>query len=626
METVTTQTVPAMAGSHRLTSEDCARQGAVLEAFGKIIDAVGDDGDLSSVLEVLTDRACRLLAVNRCAVYLLDEESGLYRSEVLRVGDQFGEDNTRLTAGVEADRFTREIVATRLPVLISDAQRDHRPIRSAMIELDVRTVVGVPMVLRGTVIGVLYLDQKGSPHSFTAKDLEIVGDFANLAAIAVANVRTTANLRNTLGTVAKQNAALRRAAIAENRLAELALSGADLDQLAQGVAQLTSKPCAIYGADGRRIGGGSPAGDDQPPRLLEPEDRELPEIARALAGLRSRTTSVIGPFRASGFRHRLLISPISISGEERGFIVIKEQRMRFSAFDAQVARRAGMIIALQLSAQRSAAELHAPDSETLVRDLIAGLGDAGTLVRRARFHGVDPEGSHVMCLLSDNRGERSLGAIASAVAELIEGECLTADVPEGLLVILPVGEWIASDPVADACSVAQDVLDSLPETGGCIVGVSGVFTGVSAFPRAYREVRQVNRCLTTFRSDAADRVLASGELGAGSLFLASTSRDEADEFVRQTLGPLYNPADRSMRDLLTTLAVFLGCARNVRETADRLGVHENTIRYRLARIAELSALDVATNVDDQLAGQLATLILRLEGVLPAPARVEAVVG
>lgn len=621
-----TETDPAVSRPRGSVDDDCARHSAVLEAFSKIIDAVGEDGDLSSVLNVLTDRACRLLSVNRCAVYLLDEESGLYRGEVLRVGEQFGETIKRFASGVEADRFTREILATRRPVLIPDAQRDPRPIRSAMIQLDVRTVLGVPMVLRGSVVGVLYLDEKGAPHRFSDGDIELAGDFANLAAIAVANVRATANLRTTLGTVAKQNAALRRAAIAENRLAELALEGADLGGLAQGVAQLTSKPCAIYAADGRRLGAGSPPGTEQPARLLEPEDRCQPEIAHALAGLRSRTTSVIGPFRMAGFGHRLLISPISFGGEDRGCVVVKEQRLRFTAFDAQVARRAAMIVALQLAAQRSAAELHAPSSETLVRDLTSGLGDEATLGRRARFHGIDPDGSHVMCLLSDESGQRRLAPVARQVCDVIEGKVLAADVPEGLLVVLPVDSWRSSDPAADACAVIREVLKSMPQTAACIAGVSNVFAGIAAFPYAYREVRQVSRCLHTFRSDEADGVLAAAELGAGLLFLASTNREEADEFVRHTLGPLHNLADRSMRDLLTTLAVFLACSRSVRETADRLGVHENTIRYRLARIAELSALDLATNVDDQLASQLATLILRLEGILPAPARVEAVVG
>src|ERR1700753_1997235 len=123
-----THTAPGAAGPNGLVSEDCARQGAVLEAFGKIIDAVGEDGDLSSVLEVLTERACRLLGVGRCAVYLLDEETGLYPRPVLRGGAQFGVDSSRRTAGVEADRFPREIVVTRLPVLVSNARRDPRPI------------------------------------------------------------------------------------------------------------------------------------------------------------------------------------------------------------------------------------------------------------------------------------------------------------------------------------------------------------------------------------------------------------------------------------------------------------------------------------------------------------------
>ena len=47
-----------------------------------------------------------------------------------------------------------------------------------------------------------------------------------------------------------------------------------------------------------------------------------------------------------------------------------------------------------------------------------------------------------------------------------------------------------------------------------------------------------------------------------------------------------------------------------------LRVHENTIRYRLSRIAEITHLDVVGNGDDQLAVQMALLILRLEGKLP----------
>ena len=54
----------------------------------------------------------------------------------------------------------------------------------------------------------------------------------------------------------------------------------------------------------------------------------------------------------------------------------------------------------------------------------------------------------------------------------------------------------------------------------------------------------------------------------------------------------------------------------MRQTAVRLAVHENTIRYRLARLAELTGLDVAGNAEHQLAIQVALQILWLERRLP----------
>jgi DNA-binding PucR family transcriptional regulator len=49
-----------------------------------------------------------------------------------------------------------------------------------------------------------------------------------------------------------------------------------------------------------------------------------------------------------------------------------------------------------------------------------------------------------------------------------------------------------------------------------------------------------------------------------------------------------------------------------------LGVHENTVRKRLARVQDLTGLDVAADAGDQLSVQTALLVLRLEGhpVLP----------
>jgi DNA-binding PucR family transcriptional regulator len=66
-------------------------------------------------------------------------------------------------------------------------------------------------------------------------------------------------------------------------------------------------------------------------------------------------------------------------------------------------------------------------------------------------------------------------------------------------------------------------------------------------------------------------------------------------------------------ELLRTLEAFYDTGRSVRLASERLGVHENTIRYRLSRVQSITGLDVASCADDQLSVQVALLGLRLKG-------------
>jgi DNA-binding PucR family transcriptional regulator len=132
--------------------------------------------------------------------------------------------------------------------------------------------------------------------------------------------------------------------------------------------------------------------------------------------------------------------------------------------------------------------------------------------------------------------------------------------------------------------------------------------------------------LNTMRKHLAvpgDQVLAVDDLGAGRLLLASTDAAEAWRFGVDALGPLLGEDERS-RELLETLDAFLESGRSVRRAARLLGVHTNTVRYRMAGVEKLTGLDVATDSQSQLTAQLAILVLRLDGQLPlVPNRVPA---
>jgi DNA-binding PucR family transcriptional regulator len=97
------------------------------------------------------------------------------------------------------------------------------------------------------------------------------------------------------------------------------------------------------------------------------------------------------------------------------------------------------------------------------------------------------------------------------------------------------------------------------------------------------------------------------------VFLATSDAEAVRLFADSTFGELVR--DPSKKDLLGTLGCFFDSMGSIRRCAERLGVHENTIRYRLARIEELTGLGVTHDPDAALGARLALLVLMLQGRL-----------
>jgi DNA-binding PucR family transcriptional regulator len=74
--------------------------------------------------------------------------------------------------------------------------------------------------------------------------------------------------------------------------------------------------------------------------------------------------------------------------------------------------------------------------------------------------------------------------------------------------------------------------------------------------------------------------------------LLTADLDEARRFAVRELGPLAADGDSSRR-LVTTLLAFLDEGASFARAARRLGVHENTVAYRVRRAEELLGHRVA---------------------------------
>jgi sugar diacid utilization regulator len=111
--------------------------------------------------------------------------------------------------------------------------------------------------------------------------------------------------------------------------------------------------------------------------------------------------------------------------------------------------------------------------------------------------------------------------------------------------------------------------------------------------------------------------LSFEETGAYRLLLPAMSEDptELQGFFEETVAPLVAYDEQYETELVRTLETFLDADGNVAGAAERLFTHRHTVRYRLERVRELTALDVSSS-DGRERLSLGLKAMRVLGIMP----------
>ncbi len=591
-------------------------------AFREVAAAIAEERDLDTVLHLIVRKLCELTGSRRCSVHLLDSETGLLHGQVAHSARDIDSLVKRLVSGAPGDGFTREILATHRPVALVNAPVDPRAVRKAMRRWSVQSVLGVPMILRDEVIGIVYLDNEDVSRVFSPIDQELAVTFAELAATAVIQVQLTTRLRASLATVDRQVRQLRQAARMEEQLTEIILNGAGLGAIGDVVSRLLAKPCVIYNAAFRRLVASRAPGSGRvhEPRLFDEDVRNSPGVAEIIDGLKPGRPEIIGPLPWLGLHHRHLVCVVMVNGERWGYVVVTESPGRLGAIDEAIVRRAALNIALERAGERRAVGIEWHTIEAFTGSLIRG--ERVAVRDRAEALGIRLDAPRVVCLVATRKPGGVLGWSPQFLSKTMTGSgspsvvmAAASDNDVALILELPDGLDQRAG-IAWAKDRLSRGLVELADPAGLHVAVSTVVREPDGDAKAHTEARQVLACMRNHLNAPGDHVLAVDDLGAGRLLLASADHTEAKRFAQDALGPLLAPDDHKARELLITLSVFLQVGRSVQRSARLLGVHPNTIRYRAANIERLTGLAVTTDDDAHLTAQLALLILRLDGRLP----------
>lgn len=554
-------------------------------------------GDVDGILRVLARRACQVAGVHTCSAYLRDSPHGPFRGRAIHnpVRPDALEWLRHSEAGIAADEFTRQIVETRRPVVIENAQRDPRPVRAAMREWGIDEMLGVPMIVDEEVIGLLYLDNRGEPHDYAEREQLSLLALANVAAIAVRSAQETEREQAESRALVSENRALRQAAAVRSELTQRVLEGGGVGEMVDTVAEMTGKACAILSEDLEQLGAAMAPGGPASWSLGEHGLRSG-HCARAASALAPGTHTVIEPRPAEGVFHRLLL----VRGPEHPsgcFVAFAEHGRRFSGFDVMVAEHTAILVSAHSLAMRFGGR--SERVELAGRDL----------ARSARLAGIEPGRPQALFLvrpLVPGGPDRSSGPFESELARACVGSRLTTVPHQGGLA--GVLETAAADPVADRDGTAV-IARTLERTdpGRRLTAAAVRVADGREYPQALGECERILGWRDP-DAHAGTRVLGLKDLGVARLLLCADSGILL-RHSRDTLGELLS-GSAAAEKLLQTLRTFVTQGRSVRAAALALGVHENTVRYRLGRVREVTGLDVIGDPEHQIEIEVALLAFR----------------
>ena len=143
---------------------------------------VGLERDQKSLLDKILNVAFQLLAADNAVLFLVNEQTGELEPQMVRNRRKDSEEV------VLSDTVLTRVTQTRQAVLTADAILDSRFSSSeSIVAQGIRSAMAVPLLTKGALKGVLFLDTRERTNAFSEKDLKILSGIASQAAIALEN-------------------------------------------------------------------------------------------------------------------------------------------------------------------------------------------------------------------------------------------------------------------------------------------------------------------------------------------------------------------------------------------------------------------------------------------------------
>jgi signal transduction histidine kinase len=167
---------------------------SILQVLQNLTRTLSSELNLEPLLQMILASAVQVMGASAGSLLLLDQRTDELVFEVIEGGSGVALEGARMPA----DKGIAGWVTTnREPLIVDDVNRDDRHYRDIAQDYDFSTtsILCVPLIAKGQIIGVLQVLNKEPGKYFTTEDQEILTTFATQSAVAIENARLYQSLR-----------------------------------------------------------------------------------------------------------------------------------------------------------------------------------------------------------------------------------------------------------------------------------------------------------------------------------------------------------------------------------------------------------------------------------------------
>lgn len=580
-----------------------------IRSLGQIANLINAGHALGDVLDLIVTAVCQRSSWSSSAIMAVDEDIG-FSVLVARYDPLFERGRATTDKWQLSTSPTRKVLAERRPIIIEDAQSNATfpGYQQEAKERDYHAVVLLPFSTvdeheRGLVLSVHAHERRRVDE----EEMAFLETVALLGSLAVEKAR-----RSQLDELQRQRL-LNALDLSQVAMAHVLGKEdmADFVRLAEGHLQvpflladfITNR---LFAGNGAELAKGTLERDLMRTLRQNLIDREAEQFDR----VEQLALNAHQPDR----KQAMLLEPCVAAGQVLGGIVLFVDKPldAAAALTAQQLRGAATVLLLRQHIRFEAeAETH---GAFFARVFAADWRDAAAMLARAHHLGLRLDEPGQLAAISlrggtghGGRGDGDIDQIVSRdLRRLLPGSAVFRD-DQAIIIFMPVKRAAA---VASRKMLEQLLREVEWLTGATpLLCLGPICEGLDDYPVARRQIANlVQLAEKVGRTGIAE----AADFGPLAKLVALANTEGLRDFVGDIIGKIAAHDAAHGGDLLITLEHYLAQRTRLQATADALGIHVTTLRYRLRRISELFGVDL-DDPESRLGVELALRLRRLLG-------------